>query len=292
MNRRSFLGTAALATLAARAQMPPPKEAAIRSSAAVWTLSGSIEEKLEAVGRAGIQSVEFSSENAEWSAADVERMKRLTQSFRLGINAIGAAPRRGEAVFSMVDPEGLDSLLAEVAKNIEMARDLDAPMLLISSGPEMPGRSREEQFAAMVESAKRCGDLAAKADRTLVVEPFKGTIGTAPVFLATCTDGLALIKEADHPHVRLLFDIYHEYTQTGDVIPTLEEAAPYTAIFHVADSPGRHEPGTGKIDFPSVYAAIRDADFKGYIAMEYRPTIDPVRSLIQSVDAMRAVLNG
>jgi len=94
----------------------------------------------------------------------------------------------------------------------------------------------------------------------------------------------------DSPHLRLLFDIYHEQVETGSVLDAIREAAPYTEVFHVADAPGRHEPGTGTIDYPKVYQAIEETGFEGCIAMEYLPTRDPVASLIASVDQMRAAL--
>jgi hydroxypyruvate isomerase len=106
--------------------------------------------------------------------------------------------------------------------------------------------------------------------------------------LTTCVEGLRLIKQVDNPHVRLLFDIYHEQVQTGNVIETIREAANYTEIFHVADSPGRHEPGTGELYYPNIYKAIAETEYRGYVTMEYLPTLEAARSLIQSVDEMRA----
>ena len=104
-------------------------------------------------------------------------------------------------------------------------------------------------------------------------------------------EGLKLIKETDNPHVRLLFDIYHEQVQLGNVIRTITEAAPYTSVFHVADNPGRHDPGTGEINWPNVYQAIQKAGYSGYITMEYLPLGEPVASLIKAVDAMRDGIN-
>ena len=98
------------------------------------------------------------------------------------------------------------------------------------------------------------------------------------------------MKETDNPQVRLLFDIYHEQVQAGDIIRTIGEAAPYTAVFHVADNPGRNDPGTGEIDWRWVYQAIQRAGFSGTLAMEYRPLGDPVSSLTRAVDEFRASL--
>ncbi|MCP5112661.1 MAG: hydroxypyruvate isomerase, partial [bacterium] len=91
-------------------------------------------------------------------------------------------------------------------------------------------------------------------------------------------------------HLRLLFDIYHEQVQNGNVINTIKEAAPYTGVFHVADNPGRNDPGTGEMYYPNIYRAIHETGYKSYITMEYRPLGDEVKSLIKATDDMRAAL--
>ena len=103
-------------------------------------------------------------------------------------------------------------------------------------------------------------------------------------------EGLRLVKEVDNPHVRLLFDIYHEQVQIGNVIRTIQEAASRTEVFHVADNPGRNDPGTGEMNYPNIYKAIQKAVYRGYITMEYLPLGDPVKSLTKAVDEMRAAI--
>lgn len=284
MERRALLATAALS------QMPPPKKAEITSSVMLWTLKGPFEEKLEIAARAGIQSVELVFEHTEWTEADIRRVKHLARSFRLGMDVLGGMPHWKKLPVSMVDPSQRDNMLREVQKNIDFARKLEIPMVLLMSGLEVAGLSREGHWASLVEGCKHCGDLAARAGVKLVVEPLNNKIETPGFFLTTCVEGLKLIKEVDHPHVRLLFDIYHEQVQTGNLIQTLNEAAPFTEIFHVADNPGRHEPGTGEIYYPNVYKAIRKTGYTGYITMEYLPLGDAVESLTKSVDGMRDAL--
>jgi hydroxypyruvate isomerase len=100
-----------------------------------------------------------------------------------------------------------------------------------------------------------------------------------------------VVKEVDSPHFRFLFDIYHEYVQNGNVIPAITEAVPYVSVFHVADAPGRHDPGTGEMKWDDIYGAIGKSDYAGYIALEYEPKGDEVASLILAVTQMRKVLN-
>lgn len=288
MKRRTFVQTTAAA--AAAAQTPPPKKAAITSSVMLWTLKGSFEEKMEISAKAGLQSVELVGEHVKWTDADIDRVKKLARSLRIGMDTISSTPNWKGQPISMVDPAQRENLLAEVRKNITFAQKLEIPMLLLMSGDEIPGRTYAEQFASLVEGAKRCGDLAAKAGVTLIIEPLNTKVNHKGYFLATCVEGLKAIKEVDNPHVRLLFDIYHEQVQIGNVIRTLTDAAPYTKVFHIADNPGRNEPGTGEMNYANIYKAISETGYGGYVTMEYLPTAEPVGSLSKAVNEMRAAL--
>jgi hydroxypyruvate isomerase len=255
----------------------------------VWTLEGSIEDRMKAAALAGIQSIELFREPTQWSAAEVAGVKRTARSFRLGIDTMGANPNWNTEPVSMVDPAHRPGFLGGLEKSIGIATELGIPYLIVMAGLTQTGRSREDQWTTLADNCKRAADLAAKADLKLIIEPLNNTDHPG-VFLSTCRDGLRLVKEVDHPHLRLLFDIYHEQVETGNVIDTIKEAAEYTEVFHVADNPGRHEPGTGEIYYPNVYQAIKETGYAGYIAMEYRPTAAAVKSLKASVDQMRTAL--
>jgi len=273
----------------ARPQSNEPR-AKITSSVMLWTLQGSFEEKLETAARAGIQSVELIDEYAAWTDADIARVKKRAQSFGLGMDAMLGSPNWSKRPVSMVDPAHRDAFLADVRNAITFAHKLEIPQIILMSGNAIPGRTHEEQYASLLEGARRAGDLAAEANVTMIVEPLNSLVNHKGFFLTTCTEGLKLIREVDHPHVRLLFDIYHEQVQEGNVIRTITEAAPVTAVFHVADNPGRNDPGTGELNYANIYKAIQKTGFAGYVAMEYLPLGKQVDSLIKSVDGFRAAL--
>lgn len=269
----------------------PPARAKITSSVMLWTLKGSFEERLEIAAKAGLQSVELVREHTAWSDADIARIRKLTRSLRLGIDAISSTPNWNSMPVSMVDPAQRPNLLKEVEAQLRMARKLEVPMALLMSGNRLADKPADEQWKSLVEGAKRCGDLAAKAGVTLIVEPLNTKVNHKGYFLDNCVDGLRLMKEVDHPHVRLLFDLYHEQVQVGDVTRSLQAAMPYVKVFHVADNPGRNDPGTGEMNFDFIYKSIQKAGYQGYITMEYLPLADPVKSLAKAADSMRAALS-
>ena len=293
MQRRELLKAGALlagSAALARPQSTPAPKARITSSVMLWTLQGSFEEKLEIAARAGIQSVELIGEYASWSDADIARVKKTAQSFGLGMDALLGSPDWQKRPVSMVDPAHREAFLADVRQAIGSARKLDIAQIILMSGNAIAGRSHDEQYASLLEGAKRAGDLAAEAHLTAIVEPLNSLVNHKGFFLTTCTEGLKLVREVDNPHVRLLFDLYHEQVQEGNVIRNLTDAAPLTAVFHVADNPGRHDPGSGEMNYPNIYKAIQKTGFAGHLAMEYLPLGDPVASLTKSVDGFRAAL--
>jgi len=293
MQRRAILtgGAALIAGAAlARGQSGPPPKAKITSSLMLWTLHGSIEDKLEIAARAGMQPVELADEYDRWTDADIARIKKLARSFGLGIDTLLATPDWGKRPVSMVDPAQRENFLADVRRAADFAHKLEILQLILISGNAIAGRTHEEQYASLLEGARRAGDLAAAAHLTAIVEPLNSLVDHKGCFLTTCTEGLKLVREVDNPHVKLLFDIYHEQVQEGNVIRTLTEAAPLVAVFHVADNPGRHEPGSGELHYANIYKAIQKTGYAGYLTMEYLPQGDPVASLTKSLNEFRGAL--
>jgi hydroxypyruvate isomerase len=256
----------------------------------LWTLKGTIDQKLEAAARAGLQSDELVAEHVQWTDAETSRVKKLARSLGLGMDTIIATPDWKSRPVSMVNPDHRENFLKDVRQAIDFARKLEVPQIILMSGDEIPGRGREEQYASLLEGARRAGDLAAKADVTMIVEPLNSKVNHKGFFLTTCAEGLKLVREVNNPHVKLLFDIYHEQVQVGNVIRTITDAASEVAVFHVADNPGRNDPGTGELNYGNIYRAIAKTGYSGYITMEYLPLSDQVASLTKAVDEMRAAI--
>ena len=187
----------------------------------------------------------------------------------------------------MVNPADRDTFLSDLRNAIRVAQDLEASYIILRSGNEMPGRTRDEQYASMLDASKRAADLAAAANLTLIIEP----VSDKGLYLTSCTEGLRLVREVDSPHLRLLFNVFHEHMQHGNVAATLREALEYTAVVHLADAPGRQDPGTGSIDFREIYRVLSKGGYSHTVGMEYVPKGDLVASLRKAVDGFRAGVN-
>jgi hydroxypyruvate isomerase len=300
-SRRNFLSTSAglaLSSSLAHAQqplaspVPPPKKARITSSVMLWTLKGAFDEKLATAADAGIQSVELVNEHEDWSDADAAKYKRLVTSYGMHIDTILASRDWVKRPVSLVNPAHREAFLADIRHAITWAQKLDVPQIILMSGNIQPGMTHEAQYASLVESAKRATDLAAAADVTLIIENLNSKVNHPGYFLTSAAEALKAVREVDHPRFRFLYDLYHEYVQNGDPLPVMKEAEPYVAVYHVADAPGRHDPGTGEMKWIDLYTAIGKSSYAGYVALEYLPVpVDQAASLIKAVTAMRTALN-
>jgi hydroxypyruvate isomerase len=97
--------------------------------------------------------------------------------------------------------------------------------------------------------------------------------------------GFELCKRVNSPRFKMLYDIYHMQIMEGDLIATIRKNIKYIGHIHTAGVPGRHELDENQeIYYPAVMRAIAETDYDGYVAHEYTPTRDPMKSLIQAVE--------
>ncbi len=97
--------------------------------------------------------------------------------------------------------------------------------------------------------------------------------------VATTSAAVAVLDRADHPNLALQYDAYHMQVMEGDLLNTLAAHLPRIGHIQFADNPGRHEPGTGEINYENVFAAIADSDYDGWVGAEYRPSRETAATL-------------
>lgn len=146
------------------------------------------------------------------------------------------------------------------------------------AGKVISGVARQDQLDTLVSNLRHAAELAAAHGIRLVMEPLNPF--DAPGYLITTPDeGFAVIEEASHPNLKVQYDIYHAQRTQGNMTSTLAARMPLIGHIQIADSPGRHEPGTGEINYPFVFQAIDDSGYDGWVSLEYKPRTDTEASL-------------
>ena len=98
-------------------------------------------------------------------------------------------------------------------------------------------------------------------------------------YLTSVAEGFEIIRAVDHPQVQQLYDFFHEQIAEGNLIEKLEKNIQHTGLVHVADVPGRHEPGTGEINYNNIYRKLAQLKYDRIVAMEFIPIGDAVAEL-------------
>lgn len=167
---------------------------------------------------------------------------------------------------------------AGVAQALDYTRALGNRRVNVLAGVVPPGEAAERCRAVMVENLTFAAEAFAREGVTVMVEPANG-VDIPGFLLQTTEDALAVIETAGQENLALQFDLYHRQVVQGELIPALETYLPRIAHIQFADAPGRHEPGTGKIDFDGVFAAIDALGYDGWVGAEYIPTATTAESL-------------
>jgi hydroxypyruvate isomerase len=90
-------------------------------------------------------------------------------------------------------------------------------------------------------------------------------------YLVKTADALQLLENVNHPNLKLQYDVYHMQIMEGNLIETLSANMSRIGHIQIADNPGRHEPGTGEINYANVFAAIDETGYQGWVGCEYAP---------------------
>jgi hydroxypyruvate isomerase len=176
------------------------------------------------------------------------------------------AGERGIAVI----PGREQEFRAGVARAVTYATALGTPRVNCLVGKTPDGVPSEEVHRTLVANVRHAAEVLGAAGITLLVEAVNDK--DIPGFHLTRTaQVLALLDEVGHPNVQVQYDVYHAQRMEGELAATLERHLPRIAHVQVADTPGRHEPGTGEIHFDFLFAHLDAIGYTGHVGCEYKP---------------------
>ena len=240
----------------------------------LWTLHKELpfDRRLEKVAEAGYSALELVDEFKSWSEAEFKRAASRRRALRLTFDAVAAVEK------GVADPAGIELYTSYLAEFLITAEKLETNGVIVLSGNRIDSVSRASQQEACVETLKRAGDLAAKRSMTLLFENIDPEENPR-YYLTSVAEGFEIVRKVDNPHVKLLYDFYHEQISEGNLIKKLQENIDLVGLAHIADVPGRHEPGTGEINYASIFRKLAELNYDRFAAMEFIPSGDPVATL-------------
>lgn len=225
-------------------------------------------DRFAAAARAGFKGVEFLFPYAYPPAQLVEAIEKNKLQMVLFNMPPGDwnAGDRGLAC----DPSRIDEFQAGVGKAIEYALALGCGQLHAMAGLKPRGVNEEKMRETYIANLRFAGGQLAQHDLTLLVEGINPR-DIPGYYLNTSRQAFDLMHYAAVPNLRFLYDCYHMQIVEGDLAPTLEKNLAKIAHLQLADTPGRHEPGSGEIHYPFLFQHLDKLGYQGWIGCEYRP---------------------
>ena len=291
LDRRSFLGAAtgslALSGLSLPARANLAGERGIRLSTTWWlVIKMPVPDALALLARLGYDGYEM----FDWrDPKELETFVSLKDKYPLRCECLVGNKGVTAPGCGLVNPREREEFHHQMGMAIEAAKKMDSPQLVTLTGNELGGMPRSEQMTNAVEALRAIAPALEKNGITAVVEILNTYVNHAGYFLYRVRDGAEMIDRVGSPNVKLLFDIYHVQIMEGNLIENIRNNIDRIGHFHIGDVPGRHEPGTGEINYRNVFKAIYELGdkYKGSAALEYGP-LAPVE---ENLAVMRKMCN-
>jgi hydroxypyruvate isomerase len=286
-------GVAALASrdtfAETRAAAPPPYTISINIEIMFNGARGSAPmprpDRIRAVADNGFKAYSY------WNASAEERkaMVKAQQDTKLTcVSLVGTGAAGGSTGFTK--PGAQDALLAEIKERVQIAQEFGTkPQLISFLGIIQPDVPWETQRSQIVDGLKRAGDIAAAGGVIIAVEPLSVNPNQPRRALDRCVDAFPIIKEVNHPNVKICFDFYHLQRTEGNVVVNLRTGLQdkLISVVQIGDNPGRLEPGTGELHHPFIFKELRRLNWTGYVDTEHgtsstaKHAMDVVRQLAE-----------
>ncbi|HKW63361.1 MAG TPA: TIM barrel protein [Candidatus Acidoferrum sp.] len=310
MRRREFVGVCAGAAVTAATGGAPANATTLLPNVAadtdgapfkltvmLWTVYRDLPflQRLEKVAEAGYHAVELVDEFKNWKPQDFADARR--KKHELGMEFDGTCG----VWIPLPDATQRDAFLKALRDFIPTMHELECTRLIMQTGNNVAGISHEQMHANCIETLKRGGDIAAENKIDLLIENIDPE-ENPKYFLTHSAEGFDIVRAVGNPHVKFLYDFFHEQISAGNLIAKLEKNLDLIDLVHIADVPGRHHPGTGEINYSNIFRKLGELRYSRYVAMEFHPLGDPVKELrearelavssARSVSAARSLESG
>ncbi|KAB0682754.1 TIM barrel protein [Aureimonas leprariae] len=238
-----------------------------------------VTERLKRITDAG-----FIAEIWDWTKHDIKALASSGATF---------SSMTGYVTGTLADEAGADELLRTAAESIPIAKELRCPRLNLHGtgldGQGLPVAKSEVVTGAMwlkaVDTLQRVADLGEKHGVTFVLENLNEAVDHPKTPFAKAADTIALVEAVNRPSLKLNLDLYHAQIGEGNLIELCRRALPLIGEIQVADVPGRHEPGTGEINYPAIARALDAMGYRGVVGLEAWPESDSDLALRRFRDA-------
>lgn len=221
----------------------------------------------------------YGIEQLGWRNLDVERAVEMLEKYNMTNSALLIESVDNEVntilgwKHGMVHEDARGPFIDAFRETVETALKFKTPNIVATTGNTRYDISREEQFKICVDTLKELAVIAEANKVTIVLEPLNELVDHKGYFLNTSKEAFEMVRAVNSPSVKVLFDIYHQQITEGNLIRNITENIDLIGHFHIADNPGRNQPGTGEINYCKVFEKIKEAGYNKWLAFECGTTL-------------------
>ena len=228
------------------------------------------------VRQSGIEAAEF----WKWSNKDLPVLHQKLRENRLAVSIfnLDSADERLSYDLSrgILNAGRAEELVAALKETAPVYRALDASGIILLVGETLP-LPKEEQLQNVLTCLQAAARVAEQEELQLVVEALND-IDRPNYFLPRAKDLFDLVRQVNSPRLKVLLDLYHEQMMGGDLFSVIRENIDLIGHIHIADVPGRHQPGTGNVPYGDLLALLKELNYEGYCGFEFRSTLSDAQT--------------
>jgi hydroxypyruvate isomerase len=230
--------------------------------------------QLSAIKEAGIDKVEFWL----WRNKDIDAIERA-----LGETGVSVLTMVSEPQGQAVDPARRNEFVTAVKESLPIAVRLGIPNLVLVAGDARTSASDSEQRKALTDALRAAAPFAEEAGINLILENLNSRVDHVGTYLSSTPLALEILRDVNSANVQMLYDLYHSVVMDEDPAEVLAGSIDLIAHVQVADHPGRHEPGSGVVDWKKQFRSLKQLGYQGRIGLEYSPSTSGSAASLQHI---------
>jgi hydroxypyruvate isomerase len=232
----------------------------------MWFGRRSFLEKIELAAEYGFPAIEF----WPYEGKPIEEAAKLLKEKQVAVSQFTAWGFGTELNNPASDHERFYRTIAE---SCDVADQIDCSLFTVVIGNDVPGTTKAQMHAAAIKGLQKVAKLCESRGKTIIIEPMNPRNHPGHCLYGS-TDAINICKAVGSPSVKINWDLYHMQIVEGDLCMRMREGFDYIGYLQLADNPGRHEPGTGEVNYSRVFREIKELGYQGYVGLECTPAKD------------------
>lgn len=247
----------------------------------MWWTHLPFTERIEQAAKAGFKAVEF----WEYQDKDIDAIAKEALKHQIKVSQFTAWGWDNW----MNDPKNIELFVDQIKEACEVGKKLNCKMGTVVGGDDQAGMTQAEMHEQIVLALQKVKPVIEENDFMLILEPMNIRVDHAGHCLYGSQAGIEICKKVNSSHVKLNWDLYHMQISEGDLCGHLKEGINQIGYIQLADHPGRHEPGTGEINYQKVLDEAVKLGYKGYFGLECTPKDDEHKAVIRLLKLFRYI---